>query len=292
MRSDRSLNIDSGKILFASLKSNPKLQAITFKRQMINHTKTGWVGFFDILGYINLLERNEPESIAEEVIPILTGAKTALLEDINFLFTQLHGSEKDIPENVKNIIASLQSIVFSDTILLTMPVQAESNYQEDIACFIFQMACSGVQTDLFRAGLPLRGAIDYGKYFVQDSCFAGRPIVNSYHLCQQLELSACVLSDEACKHFRSLPFNSFKNPDYVKNLWVDEYLVAMKSGERHLLAIKAPVPKNKIDIRDQVMEAFWGHRKDVSQSALKKALNTEQWLRYLSLKKDKPDQSF
>ncbi len=35
-------------------------------------TKTGLIGFFDILCYQNLLERNEPETIAEEVLPILT----------------------------------------------------------------------------------------------------------------------------------------------------------------------------------------------------------------------------
>ncbi len=253
----------------------------------MNHTKTGWVGFFDILGYLNLLERNEPESIAEEVIPILTGAKTTLLDDINFLFSHLHGSEKDIPGEIKTIINSLQSIVFSDSILLTMPLLNEDNFQEDIATFIFQMACSGIQTDLFKAGLPLRGSIDFEKFFVQDSCFAGRPIVTAYQLCQQLELSACVLSDGAATKFLSLNFNSFKNPDYAKWSFVTEYLVPMKGGDRHMKTIIAPVPNKSTDVRDQVFEAFWGHRKDISQSANSKARNTEQWLRYLAHKTSK-----
>jgi hypothetical protein len=59
---------------------------------------TGWVGFFDILGYANLLQRNEPETIAEEVVPLLTGTKP---EVINALGTYVEAIEMEIRQDVK-----------------------------------------------------------------------------------------------------------------------------------------------------------------------------------------------
>ncbi|MCK5348024.1 MAG: hypothetical protein KAJ25_01470 [Desulfobacula sp.] len=38
-------------------------------------TEKGLIGFFDVLGYQNLLENNEPEIIADTVLPILTNLK-------------------------------------------------------------------------------------------------------------------------------------------------------------------------------------------------------------------------
>ncbi len=49
---------------------------------MSTNTKIGLVGFFDILGYQNLLEQNEPEVIAEEVLPILIGLKNSIKANI------------------------------------------------------------------------------------------------------------------------------------------------------------------------------------------------------------------
>jgi hypothetical protein len=52
-------------------------------------------------------------------------------------------------------------------------------------------------TTMFEQGLPVKGAIDCGQFFVKDHCFAGKTIVNAYHLANNLELSGCVLTPYA-----------------------------------------------------------------------------------------------
>ena len=244
---------------------------------------TGWVGFFDILGYKNLLIQNEPESIAEEVVPLLTGTKSEVVRDIKRLFELLSEKNKNIAEdfqsattNLDGLIEELSLLLFSDTLLVTMPAGEEVDNDSAIRLAIFSMACKGLQYKLFRCGLPVRGAIDYGKFYVKDMCFAGRPFINAYELANRLELAACVLSDIASKQFRSISINA---PEI--DTFVAKYLVPMKDGEHHFQVMKTSISDIGIDIRQYVMKSFWSHRKDISVEVQTKVANTEQWLRFL-----------
>lgn len=140
-----------------------------------------------------------------------------------------------------------------------------------------------MQVRLFRTGLPLRGAIDFGRFFIQDTCFAGRPIINAYELCNTLELAACVLTPEASDRVKAFLSGSGLNP------FVSEYFVPTKNGEFRFFLTKTAVHEKNIGLRQQVMKAFWGHGKDISIEAQRKALNTEQWLRYLDYLVDNQD---
>lgn len=141
------------------------------------------------------------------------------------------------------------------------------------------MAAIGVQVDLFRAGLLTRGAIEYGKFFIKDTCFAGRTIVTAYQLCSQIELAACVFSEVAAKEFRRMEWSN------LAKLFVVEYLVPLKSGEKHLLTLMAHTYNlDSPDIHGEVMRAFLGNAKDISLIARQKAQNTKQWLEFLKLK--------
>jgi hypothetical protein len=247
-------------------------------------TRTGWVGFFDILGYTNLLERNEPESIAEQVVPLLTETKDRGLDRISSVIEKAMARRDGSPkyclpaEDVHAMVDDLNWLLFSDTILITMPTDESLDLQGALRWGIFDMACVMLQAELFRAGLPLRGAIDFGRFFVKGTCFAGRPIINAYRLCNTLELAACVVSETASKQLCGLePFLINTGLDE----FVVEYLVPTKDGDCHFLVTRASVHETNIDIRQQVMKAFWGHRKDISIDAQRKAANTEQWLRYL-----------
>jgi hypothetical protein len=244
---------------------------------------TGWVGFFDILGYANLLQRNEPETIAEEVVPLLTGAYPEIINGIGTTFeswiakfTDNHQDSQSLVQNASRLIDDLKWLLFSDTILITIHSDDSTDRQSVLRWIIFYWACADLQVKLFRAGLPLRGAIDFGRFFVRDTCFAGRPIINAYELCNMLELAACVLSKAASDQLHGL-----KGFEGGADACVSEYLVPTKNGECHFSVTKAVVYEKDIDIRQQVMKAFWGHRKDISIDAQRKATNTEQWLRYL-----------
>jgi hypothetical protein len=252
-------------------------------------TKEGLVGFFDILGYQNLLERNEPEKIAEEVLPILTNIGEKIASEMKELLSNV--IEKDLHKNYfHRIIENLHWLVFSDTVLLTLPIEEENHILVKYIWLIFILAVISIQGELFVAGLPPRGVIDYGKFFIKDTCFAGRPIVNAYKLCSQIELSACIFSEYAAEKIRKMEdwenfFDSF----------IVEYLIPTKKGEKHLLTVMAHTyDKDSPAIHNEVMRAFWKNSKDISLDARQKAQNTEQWLEFLEYRlkieknKDKP----
>ncbi len=256
---------------------------------MSENTKIGLIGFFDILGYQNLLERNEPEIIAEEVLLILIDMKEKIqLSVMENLINSLDSENRDMARKdrnniitaISNNILSMDWLVFSDTILLTLPIDQTSVHEQRLLPWmIFFAASKLVQKELFDAGLPARGAIDYGKYFIKESCFAGRTIVNAHKLCSQIELSACVLSKVAADELASIDKmvgqKTFDN-DLI------EYLVPMKDCEQHLLVLRVlPTIIKESNVHMSVLRAFWGNRKDIPQTARPKAINTEQWLEFL-----------
>ena len=248
------------------------------------NTYTGVVGFFDILGYQNLLEKNEPEDIAQKVLPILTGLNASVSAEMTKLgevFRQMaESSMKDsIVKLHKQIVDSIQWLIFSDTILLAMPM--EDNTKTPPYWVTFFLACISIQTQMFRSGLPLRGAISFGKYFLKDTCFAGKSIIEAHQLCYQLELAACVLTEKVSREINKLKGD-------MRDTFFFNYLVPTKEGEMHLdtLAAHYLVPSGK-NIRSTIMECFWGHNKDIPISASAKVSNTEQWLTFLKMKEKK-----
>jgi hypothetical protein len=248
-------------------------------------TKTGLIGFFDILGYQNLLERNEPETIAKEVMPILTSIGERIpkaLKDIdrNLAIELEKGVESEKLRKHEKIIEAIGWLVFSDTVLLTLAINEVDPDMVYGYWMTFLLAAIVLQDELFKAGLPTRGAIEYGKFFVKDTCFAGRTIVNAYQLCNQIELAACVLSETAANEFRRV--ERIVDTGALYGTFIIEYLIPMKSGEKHLLTVMAHTYNIKApDIHNEVMRAFWGNKKDISITARKKAENTEQWLEFL-----------
>lgn len=241
---------------------------------MSRTAKTGLVGFFDILGYQNLLESNEPEKIAEEVLPILNGLKKTGNEELYRIWTR-----RD--RTLEGIIASMEWLIFSDTILLTLPFPEDNPSLHNPYWLTFLLGARFIQTNLFKAGLPARGAIDYGTYHVDGSCFAGRCIVEAHKLSSKLEIAACVLSTNAAKQFQSNEDGNMRST--IERRLLMKYLVPMKDSEEHLLTVKVAAFKQP-EIRREVMQAFWGNGKDISRSVHSKIRNTEQWLELLEMK--------
>ena len=126
----------------------------------------GLVGFFDILGYENLLSKNEAEDIAKKIFPILMKKGDKVFAEIKSLFsTNLTEDEK----TVESIIGTIQWLAFSDTILITLEI---NNNRKDYNTFLrwmsFFLICKELQCTFFKVGLPLRGAIDFGKFVIKD----------------------------------------------------------------------------------------------------------------------------
>jgi len=176
-------------------------------------------------------------------------------------------------------------MIFSDAILLTMLFLKMTRL---LPCFVdeFFFRVFVATKRMFREGLPIRGAIDYGKFYVKETCFAGEAIVEAYRLCNKLELAAAVLTESArsCLDKELKPERESGQPPFWIPLFY-EYLVPTKDGEVRMTALASHVYNDEDDnISKQVLAAFWGHNKDVPLVAQPKIANTAQWLRFLKMR--------
>ena len=180
------------------------------------------------------------------------------------------------------IIDLMDWLIFSDTILLTLPFPEDFPPKHAHYWLMFLLGARTILNDLFAAGLPVRGAIDYGTFLVKDTCFAGQCIVDAYKLSGKIEMAACVLSIKATKHFESCGPENFRSQ--IEKALLMKYLVPLKDGEEHMQTVRVESFKQP-EIHGKVMHAFWGNEKDISRSVRAKIENTEQWLEYLEMTK-------
>jgi len=259
---------------------------LDLKTMKNTNTQTGLVAFFDILGYQNLLERNEPEAIAEDVLPMLTDIGQTVSDALRRIVRK--NEDDPVPDHIGSIIAGMNWLVFSDTVLLTLPLNDSDPRLRYFEFTTFFMACIGLQGALFMAGLPARGAIDFGKFFVKGTCFAGRTIVNAYRLSETLEIAACVLTDASATELRRT-CEDYKADaiDDILGTLVLEYLIPTKMEERHMLTLMAHTYDLETpNIHRSTMSAFWGNNKDLPVLARQKVTNTEQWLEFLESRQE------
>lgn len=246
-------------------------------------TSYGIVGFFDILGYANFLENNDPEEAARIVIANLLKLKKSLQ---NYHAELIPDSKPDLRE-ARDVLKSIDSLVFSDTILLTLAYPDGANKGTKIMhWFLFLANAILLYRHLFDSGLPIRGALACGKFLVHETCFAGRNIIEAYRLAQHLDFAGVVLADSAAREVSELKIVEVFS---ACSLLVQRYLAPLKdSGSRPLLTL-APslitVPKETLpqDIRQYIVNTFWQHNKDLPPSEMKKIDNTELLFRFFRM---------
>lgn len=215
------------------------------------------------------------KTAADNQLATLENIKPINEEDKKYKCYTRH--EKTQPKNNPNSL--VDKLVFSDTILLSLDFSRfRSDGYSDIELWIlFLESCEKLYNDMFNAGLPLRGAIDFGKYIINVNSFVGSPIVAAYKLSNKLDMSACVLTKDAAHKLNEI---------FSKHGFAIEYLIPTKDREEKLFTLGAnPCDQNK-DIREQVLSSFWKHNKDIPLSVKSKVDNTVQWLTYLRMKEN------
>ncbi|MBC2703518.1 hypothetical protein [Desulfobacula sp.] len=282
-------------------------------------SQKGLIGFFDVLGYQNLLENNKPEIVAETVIPIMQGLDNSIIKffmtcldkvmpEINpetlveevfhkkhkikidestkqKIIEEIFNKKKDgsLKFNFDKKIKEIDWLVFSDTILLNMPIEEIGKARNQIA--IFFMACKILMVTMFMHGLPLRGAVDFGDYYINKNCFAGFPIVDTYKLSNMLELSACVVSKELEEKLNKNDFlKFFKHYSSPKRDYLYSYLVPLKDKEEQYQTIAyAPPLLEGENLRQSILSSFGKHNKTIPLAIQDKIRNTEQYFYFTSI---------
>lgn len=245
--------------------------------------KNGLVGFFDILGYKNLLSKNDPEDIANKILPFLINVQ----ENTN---NEMIGNLSHVlsEDSLRTITKAFNWIVISDSILITLEYLEDDTLDTKLNKWIFFLITSlHLEILSFQKGLPLRGAISCGSYSTAKNCFVGHPIVETYNLSNELEMSATVLCDKGLADLKDLEKQSGRN-ELVNSPFLCNFLVPLKNEEKHhqvLAAYKIDKEMNH-SVDEQIYKSFWKHNKDISKHVDHKIQNTCKFQTYLKLQKE------
>jgi hypothetical protein len=240
---------------------------------------TGFVGFLDILGYREFLRNNDIQLVVTIIksllvpMPKMVGQQLlGHFEDIEVSGTTDRKIKKVAIKTFKDSHNKIKTLIISDTIILTMPA-------DPIEVFGFVFTISYLLRHSFDAGLPLRGAIDYGEFFIEDNVFAGKPFVESYELSNRLALSGCVLTeglkDRIGKSASEPPNNSLLFP----------YKVPLNDGkEADCLVVDWLSPfvqwgEVPLDVKQYIETKFSAFGKQIKSNVRPKIDNTEKILR-------------
>lgn len=193
------------------------------------------------------------------------------------------------PKNIFEIAEKIKSISLSDTIIFNMEC-TELNAQDKFNAFIvFCLMCNQLLRIMFEFGLPLRGVIDAGKYYIEEKLIAGKIFMNAFTLNKDLEIAACVLGEGAQKIHNEIIntkgiFETRMFALYPK--FMTEYQVPCKSASRKKMITlnNLFVLFSNIDIRQYVYNSFWKHNKTIDEKTEIKVNNTEQYFRFLKHK--------
>lgn len=137
----------------------------------------GFFGMFDILGYRSLIENNTLDTL----IAIF---KNVIKDLDQKAVTLMHQDEHQVTG-----ITPTKALIFSDTIILyqTMPIML------DFSPSFLTKACVLLRLG-FEYGVPLRGAISFGEFFVHKSSFFGKPIVEAFEAEKNQHWSDAILT--------------------------------------------------------------------------------------------------
>jgi len=229
------------------------------------------VALFDVLGYKNLIDQNNVATVASLLRETLQQIPAAVSQWF----------KKEFPENtaVDEIVSAVKPLVFSDTILLTLNEDAATDTKAG-NLFVFFVECAFVQRFMFENGLPLRGAISYGEFYVSDLCFVGKPVVRAYELAQSQDWCGVALTVEAENAWIALQDKSWLHRSASI---VIPYDVPLKSmGTSRLISLQWPaIPvENKgfpNDPRGAVVEKFSAHGKIVPPAEYRRIENTARF---------------
>ena len=259
--------------------------------------ETGFIGFFDILGYTQIILNNNIHRTAEFVSDTLVNMPGSILN--NLLPSEGNTAQKRW--EWIGLLEKIEWIIFSDTILLSMPFDPQLENPDLLQHYgAFATVSASLMNRSFLAGFPLRGSISVGEFFIEERCFAGKPIISAYQVSQGLEFSGCVLDAEANNLVSQLRKDIVRRGDQEQLQMMDQttlmYMVPMKSNsdERHRTInwVSESIPGcNAIggDVRDATLRAFQMHNKIAIPGVQGKINNTEMFIRHVNTNVESKD---
>lgn len=258
---------------------------------------TGFVGYFDILGYTQIMLNNNIHKTAQFVSDTLMNIPREMIASLRLPYMEVRplevAPESSEREDWSQILDKVSWIIFSDSILVSLPFDPTLPEHDLVQYYLaFSIVCASLMNRCFTAGFPLRGAIAAGEFFIEDRCFAGRPIINAYYATQQLEFAGCVLDEEANSLISEWRKHLVKKGERNLLNKLDQttilYLVPLKKNvderQRTINWVSLDTPGFSPisgEIRELTTRAFLMHNKIAVPSVQGKINNTEMFIRHV-----------
>jgi hypothetical protein len=161
--------------------------------------KTGLLGWFDILGYKSFLEKNDLAYAAEVIREVIAKAQPEGIRWIERILACIPDGMQEEKSAGQEALKSIRWSIFSDTVVLAVslppPNFVRSRY---LIIGVFLELAKNLCVDFFSRGLPLRGAISFGQFYLHDSppILATKPLI-AHELAEAQQWSGCVFDSSA-----------------------------------------------------------------------------------------------
>ena len=263
---------------------------------------TGFFGLFDILGYSALNENNDLTTLVDIFKKNIIG--------IDVSAVAMGGNSQFYS------FTDVKTMQFSDTIIFyeepsTSGIEKIEEGITDPSLFMFK-ACVLLRK-AFEGGIPLRGAISYGEYYIHDRAFLGKPIIEAHNFEMDQNWSGAVLCKSAENEFktrleryhekkkshtagkediRNLSFCNFISPNCFYN-----YPIPCKKSKRNGLALcwddsvlylfgynqweNDSIPLNKLSknkTKEMIKLKFMEHHKPIDKKIMRLINNTSEFI--------------
>ena len=163
-----------------------------------------YVALFDILGFTELVEKNELSKVADTY----SRAKEIFEEILGHINAMNRGFKKDVVIEYRS---------FSDTFLIYTSTINDGAFLSLLA------ACDGLFIGAIENKLLIRGAITCGELLAQAGVEIGKPIVEAYKSEQRQDWSGCWITDEC--------LTGINLSGYLADRSLVRYEIPLKDGE-------------------------------------------------------------
>jgi hypothetical protein len=241
--------------------------------------KTGLIGFFDILGYGELIGKNDLRYCASVIEAIVLRAP----------HHAQHLIARKLSESNSEALKPCfeQPIIFSDTVVFPFRIIHELEVKPgvlagvEIQWFTFFILCLSFQRLMFLSGLPVRGAISYGEYYTNNACFAGKPIIDAYKISGQIQLVSCAITPDCAE---LMPKGDLAGVNVNEGLLLRYSTPVKAEAPLDLFLTNWSHPGGNLfqpfpdDFAAEILKSFTAHNKSISRAVDGKRLNTELFL--------------
>lgn len=257
----------------------------------------GIIGVYDILGYKDFLNNNSFDTAIKDIDKVLKTIANSDEYIKNKVFDIFMKSPNANEMLIKKLLRQMKWFIFSDTIIQVSTFKKDerpgSKYNKWLT---FLIASLTLNYRMLKFGLPLRGAIATGNFLFRKLCFAGKPIIEAYELANSLDLSACVITEEAYNEVATLVNSSgYEKTKELFNALLIEYQIPKKKKDEGakiinqnkeslftLNLVVPQAPRMSIIMKDiDVLKIFERHNKRVTEKEISKVENTKKLFEHL-----------